>query len=396
MVIENLSARNYDYQLEKKAVNYILVISSESTEIVIANMFKYIGSVAAVALVPPELYKQKNIMEQLFTGFILVEPINLIEEEVGIAELNTFDTDIYLLTSGTTGIPKAICHKLSNLTKTLKVRESRYVWGQVYQIYRMAGIQVFLNSLVNGDCFVCEDNQVHFNQLLENFSKNGVDSISATPSFWRMALSLPSAKKLCLKQVSLGGEIADQAILTQLSKFFPSAKLTHIYASTETGVCFSVTDGKAGFPKKYLDSTENQLYRSKLSISDGGELVITLNKKSTLTGDFVEIIDNRVIFKGRKELAINIGGNKILCEEIESVIRSYQYTHEVLVSPQDNKFLGQVPTAKVVLNTEKYDAQTVKKEIRTLCLQKLPKYGVPVKIDIVPSLTISLSGKINR
>ena len=60
------------------------------------------------------------------------------------------------------------------------------------------------------------------------------------------------------KRITLGGEIADQAILSSLRKVFTSSKISHIYASTEAGVGFSVQDSLAGFPLEYLKST-NQL-----------------------------------------------------------------------------------------------------------------------------------------
>lgn len=60
-----------------------------------------------------------------------------------------------------------------------------------------------------------------------------------------------------LKTITLGGEIATQAILDTLKNTFPDAKLRHIYATTEAGVVFTVKDGIAGFPLEWRNSHLN-------------------------------------------------------------------------------------------------------------------------------------------
>jgi hypothetical protein len=74
-----------------------------------------------------------------------------------------------------------------------------------------------------------------------------------------------------LIQVTLGGEVVDQQILDSLRRTFPHARIVHIYATTELGRCFSVTDGRAGFPARYL--TEPTADGVVLGVEDG-ELVV--------------------------------------------------------------------------------------------------------------------------
>ncbi len=47
--------------------------------------------------------------------------------------------------------------------------------------------------------------------------------------------------------------MVDQGLLDQLHARFPQARIVHIYATTELGRCFSVADGRAGFPTSYLN-----------------------------------------------------------------------------------------------------------------------------------------------
>ena len=70
--------------------------------------------------------------------------------------------------------------------------------------------------------------------------------------------------QLPIVQITLGGEVVDQAVLDRLKNAFPKSRLVHIYATTEMGRCFSVNDGLAGFPASYL----------KAPLPDGVELKI--------------------------------------------------------------------------------------------------------------------------
>ncbi len=85
-------------------------------------------------------------------------------------------------------------------------------------------------------------------QLVES----GANAVSATPSLWRQILQLPVSAGWDLKQITLGGEIADQRVLDALTSAFPGARIVHVFASTETGAAFSVKDGREGFPVTYL------------------------------------------------------------------------------------------------------------------------------------------------
>ena len=84
------------------------------------------------------------------------------------------------------------------------------------------------------------------NELIEIISSSDVNSISATPTFWRMFLNSETAKKKDLKLLTLGGEIVEEDLLLKMKKLYPDAKITQIYATTELGKIFSVHDSKAG------------------------------------------------------------------------------------------------------------------------------------------------------
>ena len=72
-----------------------------------------------------------------------------------------------------------------------------------------------------------------------------------------------------LRQITLGGEIADKSLLNALAQRIPQAQISHVYASTEGGVAFTVNDGKQGFPKSLLEGRAKSL---RLAIDCDGVL----------------------------------------------------------------------------------------------------------------------------
>src|SRR5690606_28394717 len=99
------------------------------------------------------------------------------------------------------------------------------------------------------------DAQQRFNLMLQH----SVNAVSATPSLWRQLMMTAQLSTLPLQQITLGGEIADQPLLDTLAALFPTARLLHIYASTEAGVGFAVADKRAGFPASWLNQRHSNL-----------------------------------------------------------------------------------------------------------------------------------------
>ncbi|NCB05377.1 MAG: hypothetical protein EOM69_07625, partial [Clostridia bacterium] len=165
------------------------------------------------------------------------------------------DTLWYLATSGTTGTPKLLAHTLTSLSRTVRGDQSEKTdtrWGLFYDYTRFAGLQVVLQALISGATLIAPALDASLTDKLAMLARQGCTHLSATPTMWRTIVMNPGAKDLPLRQITLGGEIADDRILNTLQTIYPTARVTHIYASTEAGVGFSVKDGRGGFPASYL------------------------------------------------------------------------------------------------------------------------------------------------
>lgn len=326
--------------------------------------------------------------------------------------LNNKLTTVWVIaTSGTTGTPKFVAHNIESLSRTTpkNTKNIELSWGLLYDPARFAGLQVVLNSILNNQKLIIPNPDSTFEDQINYLAINGCNALSATPSLWKKVLMTVSSNNLNLKQITLGGEIVDQKILNTLASKYPDANITHIYASTEAGVGFSVKDKKAGFPKSWLQtgvrdvalkiSSQNTLCLNS-SIKNqsyiGSDLEIFDTDGWIDTGDVVEVIDDRIKFKGRLNGSINIGGNKVIPEEVENEIIKVNGVSQVLVRAKSSSIAGSLIEALVVCDTSTDDKKDLVQAIKYHCTSSLPSFKRPAFIRIVKELPMSENGKIKR
>ncbi len=329
--------------------------------------------------------------------------------------------NVILFTSGTSGVPKPVVHNWNRLATGIS-RAPRFHgrrWLLAYDPTRFAGIQMWLQALLTGGC-LCVPALRDPSDIVRMLIDERVEFASATPSFWRLLLSTVPSEQLTavpLVQITLGGEAVDQLVLDRLRAAFPSARLTHIYASTEMGVCFTVNDRLAGFPADFLSDPS---LPCELRIGDGGELEIRsrrsmlgyLEKQTTTevmnklqidrkqaawfpTGDIVEKRGERVFFVGRKSETINVGGLKVFPADVERCIQDVSGVEQVRVCGMPSSLTGQLVKAEVkpVANT---DQESLRREILEACRNQLARHQVPAKIEFLSHIPLNESGKLSR
>ncbi len=318
---------------------------------------------------------------------------------------------VLIATSGTTGSAKVARHQFEKLLGRIpQTRALRWDarWLLTYHPVSFAGLQVILTALANAAPLIAVQNG-SINGICEAALRNSPTHASGTPTFWRaFLLTLGSeAAKIPLKQITLGGEAVDQPILDQLQKAFPSARISHIYASTEAGALFSVTDGRAGFPAKWL---ENGIEGVRLRIRDGSLEVVS--PRATLgyvggqslnitedgwliTGDLVKREADRVLFCGRADDMINVGGAKVMPEEVENALRTLPFVEEIRVFGRPNPIVGALVCADIVLNANMTEPEA-RGAILRFASERLERHKVPRVLNFVAQMPVNASGKKTR
>lgn len=349
----------------------------------------------------------ESALHSLKVGLLFDDALQAIWADGGTGQVSDRPA-VLISTSGTTGTPKVAVHHFEKLLGRIPRTKTGYGdarWLLTYHPASFAGLQVILTAMASAAQLIAvQDGSI--NAICEAAVRHSPTHASGTPTFWRaFLLTLRSdAAEIGLKQITIGGEAVDQPILDQLLSAFPGARIIHIYASTEAGALFSVSDGRAGFPAKWL---EDGIEGIRLRIREGGLEVVSpraafgyvggqplsLSEDGWLvTGDLVEQEGDRVFFCGRVDDMINVGGAKVMPEEVENVLRTLPIVKEVRVFGRPNPIVGALVCADVLLskNVTEQDARTA---ILRFASERLDRYKVPRVLNFVTEMPMNASGK---
>jgi len=291
---------------------------------------------------------------------------------------------IHLQTSGTTGTPKWAAHSLEALVATIQPGRAPARWLLTYNPGSFAGVQVILSAMLSGHVLVAPAYGASVGDMADLAVQHQVTHISGTPTFWRAFLMALGDRLLVLKAVTLGGEAVDQTLLDALKARFPGAILRHIYATTELGRIFSVSDGRAGFPARLL--------KGRLGLSDHG----TLTVGGVDTGDVVEVVEDRVLFRGRADSMVNVGGVKVFPETVEAHILASPWVQEVRVTSKPNPITGAILVADIVLKPLPGDHEAEMHDKIRAHIAALPRAQRPASLRFVEAIETGATGKKAR
>lgn len=376
-----------------------IVLRTSETSEVLSALVSLDNWAATVHLLPPEI-NEDRFPEKLLSSPNFIRKMPETYQRIDSYELSRKLVSKWVIyTSGTAGIPKPVIHTLETLSRTVKAnpRINDLIWGQIYDPNRMAGLQVILQSFLTGRKVVGVNGNISLDDKIAWFRSNQVSALSATPTLWRQILQSEFSRSWDLKQVTLGGEIADQKILDSLILAFPQAKVTHIFASTETGVAFAVSDGLAGFPAEYLETPPHDI---PLQIRDGvlfvhNPVMATADSQGFVsTEDAVEIVGDRVLYLGRNTGIVNVGGAKVWPEEVENILRAHPLVQDAVVVSRKNPISGSILVASVVLFES--IPENISGQLRQWVRENAPNYFVPAIIKIISEIETSEVGKARR
>lgn len=353
------------------------------------NFFRAIVHGVDITLVDP-LHPLTSSKDQVMVDEIKMDTLENLRE----ALINSV-SKVTIFTSGTTGQPKKVIHSMKNLLREVRIhkRHEDAVWAFAYNPTHMAGIQVLLQAICNFNTIIDVFGKGK-SEVLEAISTHKVTHISATPTFYRLLVPVNEPLQT-VRSVSLGGEKSDAMLHSTIKLMFPNARIFNIYASTEAGTIFSSHGTNFVIKNNLLNKVKienNELLIHKSLTGDYGA-----EKKDIWysTGDTVEWIDkeNRVFkFISRKNEMINVGGNKVNPHEVEEKIMAIPGVRGCFVFGKPNPLLGNMVCAEVVLSDNQVTEVIIKRSLR----ESLEAYQIPRKINIVPKLKTTRTGKLKR
>ncbi|NBY41967.1 MAG: long-chain fatty acid--CoA ligase, partial [Verrucomicrobia bacterium] len=221
----------------------------------------------------------------------------------------------------------------------------------------------------------------------------------ATPTFLNLLL-LAATDRLpdlvSLRLITYGTEPMPEALLARLRQALPSVRLIQTFGTTETGILKTESpDADSNFlrindPYVEWKIVEDELWlRSRTQIR--GYLNAS-NEKFTsdgwfMTGDKVERGPNDTIrILGRTGEIINVGGEKLMPTEVESIILSVPGVIDCRVFGEKNALVGQTVAVDVVA-ADGQNWETLRGLIRQTCRQALTAYKVPTRLNLVSAIS---------
>ncbi|UUA73391.1 class I adenylate-forming enzyme family protein [Cellvibrio sp. QJXJ] len=318
---------------------------------------------------------------------------------------NTQSPSVCLMTSGTTGKPKLAKHTWQSLGGNIKqsdrFRGEKWLLG--YPIAHFAGMQVFLQSVINaGQLIIPSDITPDSGRKL--VLEAGVNYLNATPTYLRQILAgtkLDDWVDTGIKHITLGGEIADQLTLDLINQYIPQARVSHIYASTELGALIRVDDKKEGFPKHLLNEETLKIVDETLFVRrPKNAMQCYLNSDKGVsdwvnTRDLVRLEDERVKFVGRCDDVINVGGFKVNPVVVENKLRQLPFIRDVVITAKKSSLAGNL--IKVIASLEPgFEARDARVEISLFAKSKLPYFMVPKLFEFVDEVPMTYTNKLKR
>ena len=352
--------------------------------------------------------RRQDIDDGIGTGLEIVRPDELLRAGPGFPSESRTDAPQPLLirTTGTTGAPKAARHDWRVLTQTVARVQPRpeQRWLLAYGPQQFAGIQVLLHVLASQATLVAPFPRQPKDGL-DALLAHDVTCVSATPTFWRFLLAEARSRQIRLpnlEQITLGGEASSTDLLEDLRKTFPFAHVSQVYASTEFGSITSVKDGLPGLALDALWGTHNpasnvrvengQLWvrpeAGMLGYEDGsGGATSPVTGEWQPTGDLVEIVGSRVLFRGRQSEVINVGGVKVHPLPVEERIVALGCVEAARVFGRPSKLTGAIVAADIVPagGVAGADADAIRSAVKE-AVAELPRAWQPRSITLVDAV----------
>ncbi|MCP4050229.1 MAG: long-chain fatty acid--CoA ligase, partial [bacterium] len=317
---------------------------------------------------------------------------------------NTADNELYsklrkrkhpglvLFSSGSTGESKASVHDVNNILEKFKNKRHSFR-SIVFLLYdHIGGINTMFYNLANGGCIITVEDRTP-DEVLRVIEKYSADLLPTSPTFINLILLSEACKRYdisSLKTITYGTEPMAETTLARFHELYPRIKLLQTYGLSEVGILSSKSkDSNSLWVKIGGKGFETRIINGVLEIKAKSAMLGYLNAPSPFTedgwfntGDSVEVDGEYIKILGRKSEIINVGGEKVYPQEVESTIQEIDNVAEVTVYGEKNPIVGNIVCARVRL-LRKEDEKAFIKKLKQHCLQHLKNYKVPVKVHII-------------
>lgn len=319
---------------------------------------------------------------------------------------------LVLLSSGSTGAPKAILHNLDSLVEE-KVGTGTRVGAKAPNILmfllfdHIGGINSLLGVVKMGGTAVVPERRTpdEICSLVETY---GIRLLPTSPTFLNLILIGGYHEKFdlgSLRLITYGTEPMPEELLRRVHTALPRIRLLQTFGTSETGI--STTTSESSSSTYFKISDENVSYRivdGELQLKSRTQFMGYLNYPSDSltedgwfrTGDLVEEnADGYLKVRGRAKEIINVGGEKVLPLELESLLLGSPLIDDCVVYGRPNSITGQSVCVDIKASGPLSRAEA-RKHVHAFLDGKVEPFKIPTKVQVVEELSVSERFKKRR
>ena len=302
---------------------------------------------------------------------------------------------LILFSSGSTGAPKAMIHDLDKLIDNYKNKKQKHINMLVFLMFdHIGGINTMLNILSMGATMIIPQNR-NADDICRLIQDYKITVLPSSPTFLNLILINRSYEKYdlsSLRMITYGTETMPEGLLGRLKAVFSKVKFLQTFGTSETGIAATSSKSSSStFMKIDDENLEYKIVDNELWLRSKTQILGYLNRSMESftndgwfkTGDLVEL-DNEGFIKiiGRNKEIINVGGQKVLPSEVESVLLGMDEIEDCLVYGEQNAITGQSVSCDVVLK-HGIDDSGFKILVRKFCKDKLDNFKIPTRVNVV-------------
>lgn len=344
-----------------------------------------------------------KVKESFSTKIINLENENLvitnIKSEASHKIINDLQTSkcagLILFSSGSTGAPKAMIHNLDTLVDSYGDKKQKQINMLVFLMFdHIGGINTMLNILSMNATMIIPQNR-NADDICKLIEEYKIAVLPSSPTFLNLILINRSYEKYdlsSLRMITYGTETMPEGLLGRLKAVFSKVKFLQTFGTSETGIATtSSKSSNSTFMKIDNENLEYKIVDNELWLRSKTQILGYLNRSMESftndgwfkTGDLVEL-DNEGFIKiiGRNKEIINVGGQKVLPSEVESVLLGMDEIEDCLVYGEQNAITGQSVSCDVVLK-HGIDDSGFKILVRKFCKDKLDSFKIPTRVNVV-------------
>ncbi|XP_030080280.1 4-coumarate--CoA ligase-like 7 [Drosophila hydei] len=392
-------------------------------KLIFCDKQEYNKIVAATKDWSPEVYTVSEPIEGKPSIQSLLEPTNTEKFYHPEPLKNGGDqTVVILCSSGTTGLPKAVCISNSVFMQDNLLVNSETVFFIQSALDWISGLWAFMFSVVFGSTRIISNKPFSPENIVQLVQKYKITYMTLAPVHLAVLATSPAAKPFALsslRNLNYGGTIVTEATLKRMKELCKNAIITSAYAMTEVGVITlnvgvqnATATGKpmAGMTIRIVDDDGNNLAHNEV-----GEILVHTGMKWNgyygnpvatrhildfdgwiHTGDLGYFDDDNLLnVIDRKKSMLKYQGIHYWPAEIENVIRELPQVRDVCVVGIPDSVLGDVAAALVVKSP---DGNITQEEVKN----HVAKRFIPINkhlhagVRFIDKLPVNNNGKVMR